>query len=152
MISFQGFENVDEILKLIFQFLNLLKSEGPQKWIFDEYSQLNEMQFRFKDKENPLHLVSNIVHSMLVYPLNEVLSANYLLTEWRPDLIAEVMDKLNPYNSRIIIVGQKTKDMCTLEEPWYKTNFSYEKIEQAAIDVSYEFIFSFQGSNDSKFC
>lgn len=94
------------------------------------------MQFRFKDKENPLHLVSNIVHSMLVYPLNEVLSANYLLTEWRPDLIAEVMEKLNPYNSRIIIVGQKAKDKCTLEEPWYKTNYSFEKIEQAAIDVS----------------
>lgn len=94
------------------------------------------MQFRFKDKENPLHLVSNIVHSMLVYPLPEVLSANYLLTEWRPDLIEQVMEKLNPHNARIIIVGQKMKDMCTLEEPWYKTNYCFEKIEQSAIDVS----------------
>lgn len=94
------------------------------------------MQFRFKDKENPLHLVSNIVHSMLVYPLPEVLSANYLLTEWRPELIEQVMEKLDPYNSRIIIVGQKTKDKCTMEELWYKTNYHYEKIEQSAIDVS----------------
>lgn len=94
------------------------------------------MQFRFKDKENPLHLVSNVVHSMLVYPLPEVLSANYLLTEWRPELIEEVLDKLNPYNSRIIIVGQKTKERCTEEEQWYKTNYRYEKIEQEAIDVS----------------
>lgn len=136
LLNSQGFENVDEILKLIFQYLNLLRTKGPQKWIFDEYCRLNEMQFRFKDKENPLHLVSNIVHSMLVYPLPEVLSANYLLTEWRPDLIEQVMEKLNPYNARIIIVGQKTKDKCTLEEPWYKTNYWYEKIEQASIDVS----------------
>jgi insulysin len=114
----------------------LLKSKGPQKWIFDEYCRLNEMQFRFKDKENPLHLVSNIVHSMLVYPMNDVLSANYLLTEWRPELIQEVIDKLDPRNSRIIIVGQKDKDKCTLEEPWYKTNYHFEKIEKSAIDVS----------------
>lgn len=135
-VTSQGFEHVDEILKLIFQYLNLLKREGPQKWIFDEYRKLNEMQFRFKDKENPLHLVSNVVHSMLVYPLNEVLSANYLLTEWRPELIEQVMERLHPENSRIIIVGQKTKDKCTKEEQWYKTNFHFEKIEQAAIDVS----------------
>lgn len=134
--SLQGFEHVDDILKLIFQYLNLLRREGPQKWIFEEYCRLNEMQFRFKDKENPLHLVSNVVHSMIVYPLPEVLSANYLLTDWRPELIEEVMEKLDPHNARIIIVGQKTKDKCTEEEPWYKTNFCYEKIEQAAIDVS----------------
>lgn len=134
----QGFEHVDDILTLIFQYLNLLRQSGPQKWIFDEYSKLSEMQFRFKDKENPLNLVSNIVHSMIVYPLPEVFSANYLLTEWRPDLIGEVLEKLNPYNSRIIIVGQKHKDKCSEEEFWYKTNYYYEKIEQAAIDVSFD--------------
>lgn len=75
---------------------------------------------------------------MMVYPLADVLSANYLLTEWKPELIEEVLEKLNPFNSRIIIVGQKTKDKCTLEEQWYKTNYHYEKIEQAAIDVSSE--------------
>lgn len=72
---------------------------------------------------------------MMVYPLPEVMSANYLLTEWRPDLIEEVMKKLDPNNSRIIIVGQKDKDKCTNEEQWYKTNYHYEKIEQSAIDV-----------------
>lgn len=128
---------MDDILKLIFQYLNLLKRDGPQRWIFDEYSRLNEMQFRFKDKENPLHLVSQCVHSMLVYPLNEVLSANYLLTDWRPELIQDVLDKLSPCNSRIIIVGQKTKDKCTNEERWYKTKYHYEKIEQSTIDVRF---------------
>jgi len=125
---------MDDILKLIFQYLNLLKKTGPQKWIFDEYCRLNEMQFRFKDKENPLHLVSNVVHSMLVYPLPEVLSANYLLTEWRPDLIENVMKCLDPDNARIIIIGQKMGDKCTEAEEWYGTKFFYEKIQRSAID------------------
>lgn len=117
--------------------MNLLRESKPQKWIFDEYCRLNEMQFRFKDKENPLHLVSNIVHSMLIYPLPEVLSANYLLSEWRPELINDVMERLSPHNSRIIVVGQKISDKCTKEEEWYKTKFCYEKISPEAINASF---------------
>lgn len=115
------------------------------------------MQFRFKDKENPLQLVSNVVHSMLIYPLTEVLSANYLLTEWKPELIGKVffydfrfnpynisfyvtdelvLQKLDPKEARVTVVGQKTKDKCILEERWYKTKYYFEKIEQSAIDVS----------------
>lgn len=130
----QGYDHADDIILLIFQYLNLLRKEGPKKWIFDEYCQLNEMQFRFKDKENPLSLVSNIVHSMIMYPLDEVLSANYLLSDWRPDLIELVLEHLNPANSRVTIIGQKNKETCIHEEKWYKTNYFYEKIDEKTIE------------------
>jgi insulysin len=130
----EGFEHIDDICKLIFQYLNLLREEGPQQWIFDEYRKLSEMQFRFKDKENPINIVSNTVHQMMIYPLPDVLSANYLLTEWRPDLIEDVLARLNPQNCRITVVGQKVGDKCKEEEKWYKTNYHCEKIEQSVLD------------------
>lgn len=34
------------------------------------------------------------------YPLEEVLSANYLLTDWRPDLIEAVLKDLVPEKVR----------------------------------------------------
>lgn len=34
----------------------MLKEHGPKKWIFEEYCNLSEMQFRFKDKDTPLAL------------------------------------------------------------------------------------------------
>ena len=52
-----GMDHIDDIIEIIFNYINLLKSRGPLKWIFDEYRSLSEMQFRFKDKENPLSLV-----------------------------------------------------------------------------------------------
>lgn len=55
-LSKEGFENVEEIIKIIFQYINMLKSNGPKKWIFEEYCNLSEMQFRFKDKDTPLSL------------------------------------------------------------------------------------------------
>lgn len=129
-----GFEHVDEIIKLIFQYLNLLREAGPQKWIFDEYSKLSEMQFRFKDKENPMSLVSNVVHQMLIYPLPDVLSANYLLTEWRPELIEDVLSRLVADNCRVTIIGQKIADKCTETEKWYQTKYHTEKIDKATIE------------------
>lgn len=92
------------------------------------------MQFRFKDKENPISFVSNVVHQMLIYPLPDVLSANYILTEWRPDLIEDVLSRLNPENCRITIVGKKIADKCTESEKWYKTKYHSEKIEKAIIE------------------
>lgn len=62
----EGFDHVDDIIKLVFQYINMLRKNEPKKWIFEEYCNLNEMQFRFKDKENPLALVSSVVHSMQV--------------------------------------------------------------------------------------
>lgn len=130
----EGFDHVDDIITLIFQYINMIKAQEPQKWIFDEYCKLNEMQFRFKEKESPVTLVSSIVHSMITFPLKEVFSVNYLLSEWRPDLIKMVMEHLYPENARIIVIGKKLKDKCTEEEKWYKTNYTCEKIDPATIE------------------
>lgn len=131
----EGFDHVDDIIKIIFQYLNMLKKEGPQKWIFEEYCNLSEMQFRFKDKENPLSLVSNVVHAMQTYPLEEVLTAPYLISEWRPDLICDLWKRFSPDNSRIIIIGQKLKDICTKTEKWYETKYNWEKIPENVMNV-----------------
>ncbi|CAO1412986.1 unnamed protein product [Diamesa tonsa] len=129
----EGFEHVDDILNLVFQYFNLLKTSKPQKWIFEEYVKIAEMQFRFKDKDNPLMLVSNLVHSMTTYPIEEVLSAPYLISEWRPDLIEDLIDRMNPETSRIIIVGQKSAPKCLETEQWYGTKYGLEKIEKSAL-------------------
>ena len=36
----KGQENLEETLKLVYQYLNMLKKEKPHKWIFDELNDL----------------------------------------------------------------------------------------------------------------
>lgn len=129
----EGFENTDKIIKIIFQYINMLKKQGAQKWIFDEYSQICKTLFRFKDKENPLGLVSNLVHAMQVYPLDEVLSAPYLVESWNPDQINELLDHLFPENARFILVGKKVEANADKKEKWYGTQYSHEKIPNSKI-------------------
>lgn len=38
----KGIENVEEILKLVFQYFNMLKKDKPPKWLFDEINDLGK--------------------------------------------------------------------------------------------------------------
>lgn len=111
----------------------MLRDEGPKKWIFDEYCSLSEMQFRFKDKETPIALVSGVVHSMQLYQMEEVLTAPYLNFGWRPDLIEELISSLTPAASRVIIVGQQIESIADEKEYWYGTKYHQEKIDSKTI-------------------
>lgn len=113
----------------------MLRTGGPKKWIFEEYLNLSEMQFRFKDKETALLLVSSVVHSMQLYPMEEVLTAPYLISEWRPDLIQNLMDDLVPEKCRIVVVGQKVEPICDEVEEWYGTKYRSESIVEDVIKV-----------------
>ncbi|XP_053679845.1 insulin-degrading enzyme [Anopheles nili] len=129
-----GFENIHDTAKLIFQYITMLKVKGPQKWIFEEYCNLSEIQFRFKDKETPTSLVTEIVGSMHLFPLEDVLVAYSLITEWQPELIMDVINKLTPRKSRLIIVGQKCQSLVNSDEEWYGTKYGVKKIEPSILE------------------
>uniref|UniRef100_A0A1S4H4P4 Insulin-degrading enzyme n=1 Tax=Anopheles gambiae TaxID=7165 RepID=A0A1S4H4P4_ANOGA len=129
-----GFNHIDDTVKLIFQYINMLRVKKPQKWIFEEYCNLCEMLFRFKDKEGPTTLVTNVVSSMHLFPLEDVLVAHCLITEWRPDLVEDLISKLTPDKARLIIVGQKCESLANAEERWYGTKYGVYKIEPSVLE------------------
>ncbi|EDX11226.1 insulin-degrading enzyme isoform X1 [Drosophila simulans] len=129
----EGLEHVDDIVKIVFQYLEMLRKEGPKKWIFDECVKLNEMRFRFKEKEQPENLVTHAVSSMQIFPLEEVLIAPYLSNEWRPDLIKGLLDELVPSKSRIVIVSQSFEPDCDLAEPYYKTKYGIKRVAKDTV-------------------
>ncbi|XP_054736065.1 insulin-degrading enzyme isoform X1 [Anastrepha obliqua] len=124
-----GMEHVDDIVNIIFQYLAMLRKEGPKKWIFDEYVNINEIRFRFKDKEQPENMVTHAVSAMQIYPLEEVLTAPYLSNEWRPELITKLLDELVPEKCRIVLIGQSYEPLCNESEPYYKTKYGISKID-----------------------
>lgn len=68
-----------------------------------------------------------------LYPLEEVLSAPYLISEWRPDLIKNLLLCINPDYTRIVIVGKKIENICNSTEFWYGTKYHTEKISSSTL-------------------
>jgi insulysin len=41
----KGLENIDEICRIIFAYINKLKEQGPQRYIFDEKQKVMKSEF-----------------------------------------------------------------------------------------------------------
>ncbi|XP_028845325.1 insulin-degrading enzyme isoform X2 [Denticeps clupeoides] len=124
----EGLLHVEDIIFHMFQYIQKLRTEGPQEWVFQECKDLNTVAFRFKDKERPRGYTSKVAGLLHYYPLEEVLAAEYLLEEFRPDLIEMVLDNLRPDNVRVAVVSKSFEGQTDKNEEWYGTQYKQEAI------------------------
>ena len=94
----EGINHIDDIIT----YLNMLRELSPQKWIFDELKGMSNVHFRFKDKEKPQSYVCSLATKLRYFPIEEVISGDYVFEEWRPDLIESLMSLLTPQNIRLV--------------------------------------------------
>lgn len=129
----EGISHIEDIINLVFQYIALLKVEGPQRWIWEEQRDLMALEFRFKDAQEPRNFAAGHVHLLQEFPMEDVLSAYYLMTDWRPELINELLSLLTPENVRVGIVAKAFRDKCTMTEPWYGTKYLEEDIKPSLL-------------------
>ncbi|TNM99655.1 hypothetical protein fugu_012688 [Takifugu bimaculatus] len=102
----EGLLHVEDIIFHMFQYIQKLRTEGPQEWVFQECK---------------------------YYPLKEVLAAEYLLEDFRPDLIEMVLDKLRPEYVRVAVVSKSFEGQTDKTEEWYGTQYKQEAISDATV-------------------
>ncbi|KAL6438860.1 hypothetical protein ACFW04_003738 [Cataglyphis niger] len=131
----EGIKHVDDIITLMFQYISMLKKKGPIEWIYNEYRDIANMNFRFKEKSSPRNYVNSIVQMLQEYPMNEVLCAERTFPEWRPDIINQIMEYLTPQKIRVHIVGKVYENIANETEKWYNIKYKKEKIPTDIINM-----------------
>ncbi|KAH9525028.1 hypothetical protein Btru_000137 [Bulinus truncatus] len=126
-LSEEGREHIDDIVVLIYQYINMLRKEKPKQWIFKECQELAAMAFHFKDKESPKIYTSGLSSKLHEFPITDVLSAYSLFDDFNPDLINLILDKLVPDNMRISVVSKKYENCTDQTEKWYGTQYKVMK-------------------------
>ena len=74
------------MLELIYYSVQAKKVGHLQAW--RELQQLGSLKFRYKSKESPRAYVKSLAANMHSYPMEEVLSGDYLLTDWQPEEVS----------------------------------------------------------------
>lgn len=131
----EGLEHIDDIIKLMFQYINMLNEQGPTEWIYNEYRDMANVSFRFMEKQQPCAYVTSKVQALQEYPMNEVLCASCLFKQWKPDLINWVMEYLKPQNIRVHAVAKTYEKMANETESWYGTKYTKERIPEEIINT-----------------
>lgn len=115
----------------------MLKNQGPLKWVQDEQKDIASMIFRFKDKESPRNYIAGHVHLLQEYPLEEVLSSHYMLSEWNPDMVNNLLNDFVPENVRVGVIAKQFAKEVDQKEPWYGTEYKLTKISEEVLDVTF---------------
>ncbi|XP_046368976.2 insulin-degrading enzyme-like [Haliotis rufescens] len=121
-----GLEHTEDIVTLVYQYIHLLQKEGVHQWVHDECKKLKTIKFQFKDKETPNSYATSLARDNHIYKIEEALSGPYLLSEFRPDLILDLLNKLTPQNMSVTVVAKKYKGVTDLSERWYGTQYKVE--------------------------
>ncbi|OWO99030.1 hypothetical protein B2J93_6607 [Marssonina coronariae] len=127
----EGLKNYKEIVKVIFQYISLLKETPPHQWVFEEQKGLAEVDFKFKQKTPASRFTSQIGAVMQTpLPREWLLSGYSMLRKFDPARIQEALACLRPDNFRMMVVSQNYPGSGTWKEKekWYGTEYTYEKI------------------------
>lgn len=130
-----GVDQANEIVKIVFQYLNMMRKEGTKKWIFDECSVLKDITFDYKEKEKPRDYVSNLAINMHEYSIEEVVKSSFILDEYKPELIDELISYLKPENMRLTLVAKKFQNQTDRKEQYYGIDYSYENIPNETLSL-----------------
>ncbi|CAJ0636661.1 14542_t:CDS:10 [Entrophospora sp. SA101] len=125
-----GLANYEEIVKIIFQYIKMLKNEGIQEWIYHEAEILSAVSFKFKEKSQPEDYTSELSNALQSsYPREWVLNKSYIFREYNPKLIQESLDWLRPDNFILTLVSQTFTNL-DQKEKWYGTEYKVEPMSE----------------------
>ncbi|KAF3396235.1 A-factor-processing enzyme [Penicillium rolfsii] len=126
----EGLKQYQEVAKVIFEYIAMIKEREPEQWIFDEMKNLAEVDFRFKQK-TPASRFTSRLSSVMQKPMpREWLLSGALLRRFDADIIKKAMSYLRADNFRLIIVSQDYPGQWDQKEKWYGTEYKVEKIPQ----------------------
>lgn len=128
-LTTDGLKNYQEVLKVVFQYIALLKEQQPHEWIVEEQKKLAEVDFKFMQKAPASRTVSHLSGVMQKpLPRDWLLSGQSLIREFKPDAIRRGLNALRPDNFRFTVTSQEFPGDWNEKEKWYGTEYKYEKI------------------------
>ncbi|KAL6087162.1 hypothetical protein STEG23_003255 [Scotinomys teguina] len=122
----EGYEHFYEVAHTVFQYLKMLQKLGPEKRIFEEIQKIEDNEFHYQEQTDPVEYVENMCENMQLYPLQDFLTGDQLLFEYKPEVIAEALHQLVPQKANLVLLSGANEGRCDLKEKWFGTQYSIE--------------------------
>lgn len=124
-----GVDRIAEIGEMLFYSINLLATQGVQRWRFDEDAQLGKIAFEFAEEAAAGGLARSLAARMHDYPLADVLRGPYVMQRFAPARIKQILAMMQPDNLYLQVVSPRHK--VHKRTPWYQVQYGITAINQA---------------------
>ena len=124
-----GLKVYQEVVKVVFQYISLIKEIPPQKWIVEEMMGLAEVEFKFQEKSPASDFTSSMSSVMQKpYPREWLLSGSDLIRRFDAQAITTALKYIRGDNYRLTIVSQQFPGDWDKKEKWYGTEYRTQPI------------------------
>jgi secreted Zn-dependent insulinase-like peptidase len=94
----QGVQARNQIVSLVFYWIEQLQTRGLSFWRYNELQQLAELNFRFQEKSPPLQTVRALAELMKTYSVKNILRGSYMFGAYDERLIKKSLSYLSKDN------------------------------------------------------
>uniref|UniRef100_A0A8C1Q2C5 Nardilysin a (N-arginine dibasic convertase) n=1 Tax=Cyprinus carpio TaxID=7962 RepID=A0A8C1Q2C5_CYPCA len=134
-LSDEGFHNFFQVIHIVFQYLKMLQSVGPQQRLYEEIQKIEASEFHYQEQMEPIEFVANICENMQLFPKEDFLRGDQLMFEYNPEVISAPLRLLTPATANILLLSPEHDGLCHLKEKWFGTQYSVEDIPQEYCDL-----------------
>ncbi|OQR74835.1 nardilysin-like [Tropilaelaps mercedesae] len=134
----KGADQFGEVLRIIHQYLHMLRKKGPQKWLWEELQYIAELDFRYQGEEDPADYVCRISKSMQRFREDHYICGDDLYFEYDPDNIQEIMNLLTPESCNTIFLNhnfQKEASRFVTIEPCMGAAYKVERYPDSWVEL-----------------
>ncbi|XP_029900301.1 nardilysin [Myripristis murdjan] len=126
----EGFQNFYQVTHLVFQYLTMLQTLGPQQRIYEEIQKIEANEFHYQEQTDPIEYVEDICENMQLFPKEDFLTGDQLMFEFNPEVISAALSLLTPEKANLMLLSPEHEGQCPLREKWFGTQYSVEEIQQ----------------------
>ncbi|XP_056893829.1 nardilysin-like, partial [Takifugu flavidus] len=124
----QGYQNFYQVLDVVFQYLKMLQTLGPQQRIYEEMQKIEANEFLYQEQMEPIESVVNICENMQLFPKEDVLTGDQLMFQYDPQVISAALSLLTPDRVNLLLLSPEHEGRCSLTEKWFGTSYSAEDL------------------------
>uniref|UniRef100_A0A668AI78 Nardilysin convertase n=1 Tax=Myripristis murdjan TaxID=586833 RepID=A0A668AI78_9TELE len=137
----EGFQNFYQVTHLVFQYLTMLQTLGPQQrhGLFLSLSLTHthththtntHTNTHMHTHTDPIEYVEDICENMQLFPKEDFLTGDQLMFEFNPEVISAALSLLTPEKANLMLLSPEHEGQCPLREKWFGTQYSVEEIQQ----------------------
>ncbi|MFV8818319.1 insulinase family protein [Haliea sp. E17] len=125
----KGVSEHDRILQLLFGYMDMLRQQGPKRWLYEEQGQLAELAFEFKEKGSPMSYVARLADNMHVYSPRDILRGAYIMDDYDSAMLAGLMADITA--DRAVVILEAPSVTTDRESRNYATPYSVQALQGA---------------------
>ncbi|WP_291830206.1 insulinase family protein [Marinobacter sp.] len=124
----EGLDKQDDIIALAFRYIDQIRAKGISQQRFDEMKQLAVIDFRFRERSEPMREAMRLSSLLRDYPPADVLSAPWLMDRFAPEQYQAILDHLTPDNLKVWVSAPNRNFKTPLITKWYETQWHREPL------------------------